>query len=222
MDLASETRSGARLSVRELPEDAVFAAARLLARAFSADPILTHFLSDPRRRALACPAFFRALLLEHLEQAHVFGAWDENGLAGVVVWAPPGGAPPSSALRRRAALNHGIVRLLFPRRAAALYRGFAATGALHPSEPHWYLFFIGVEPSAQRKGVGRTLLAPVLQRADHEGTLCYLETPFPATHEFYRRLGFELRPPTHPFEGAPPLWTMIRRPGPATGPARSA
>ncbi|GAC1671877.1 MAG: hypothetical protein PVS2B2_03700 [Candidatus Acidiferrum sp.] len=42
--------------------------------------------------------------------------------------------------------------------------------------------------------------------------LCYLETPFPATHDFYRRLGFELGPATHPFEGAAPLWTMIRLP----------
>jgi GNAT superfamily N-acetyltransferase len=200
------------ISVAELPAEAVHTSGRLLSRAFAADPILTYFLSGPLRRQIAYPAFFRELILEHLESRHVYGAWDGDRLVGVVVWAPPHGAPPSFAMRLRARLDHLVVRLLFPRRASKLYRGFAATASLHPHDPHWYLFFVGVDPSYQGRGVGKQLLAPVLQTADRDRALCYLETPFPATHEFYRRLGFELRPATHPFEGAPPLWSMIRRP----------
>ena len=59
----------------------------------------------------------------------------------------------------------------------------------HPADPHWYLAFVGVEPTIQSHGIGRTLLAPVLKLADQTETLCYLETPFPRTHEFYERLG---------------------------------
>jgi GNAT superfamily N-acetyltransferase len=202
----------AKLSFGQIGE-----AARLLARAFSVDPILTFFLSDPVRRKVAFPAFFRALIYETWEGGHVYGAMLDERLVGVCVWVPPDAAPPSRPLRRRAARNHLLVNACFPRRAAALYRGFEATLRLHPQDPHWYLFFIGVAPSVQRAGLGRKLMAPVLEIADREATLCYLETPFPATHEFYCRQGFDLGPGSNPFEGAPTLWTMVRVPkGPVT------
>jgi len=107
-----------------------------------------------------------------------------------------------------------IVRLLFPHRSRKLYGGFSATVSLHPKAPHWYLAFVGVEPRQQGKGIGQQLLAPVLDLADHRSTVCYLETPFPGTLEFYRRLGFVLETEARPFENAPPIWTMTRPPSP--------
>ena len=86
---------------------------------------------------------------------------------------------------------------------------------MHPEEPHWYLAFVGVDPALQRTGVGSRLLAPVQALADHDGLPCYLETPFPETHAFYRRLGFEVATLTQPFAGAPGLWTMVRPPAAA-------
>jgi len=83
---------------------------------------------------------------------------------------------------------------------------------LHPVVPHWYLAFVGIDTKLQGRGIGRKLMAPVLNRADREGTLCYLETPFVETHDFYRALGFDLRPKAKPFKGAPGLWPMERRP----------
>lgn len=200
------------IEIARLPRGQIGEAARLLARAFTADPILTFFLSDPVRRKVAFRAFFRALIYEAWECAHVYGAMLDDRLAGVSVWVAPDAAPPSGPFRRRADRNHLLVNACFPRRAAALYRGFEATRRLHPRDPHWYLLFIGVAPSVQRGGLGRKLMAPVLEIADREGTQCYLETPFPATHEFYRRQGFDLGPGTNPFEGAPTLWTMVRVP----------
>jgi GNAT superfamily N-acetyltransferase len=107
-----------------------------------------------------------------------------------------------------------IVRVLFPDRSRKLFGGFSATVSLHPKVPHWYLAFVGVEPRQQAKGVGRQLLAPVLELADHHGAVCYLETPFPGTLDFYRRLGFVLEIEARPFENAPPIWTMTRQPSP--------
>jgi GNAT superfamily N-acetyltransferase len=73
----------------------------------------------------------------------------------------------------------------------------------HPAAPHWYLAFVGIEPSFQSHGIGQTLLAPVLKNADQTETLCYLETPFPRTHTFYERLGFVRQSELNPFTGAP-------------------
>ena len=94
--------------------------------------------------------------------------------------------------------------------------GFGQLEAGHPADPHWYLFFVGVDPSCQGQRIGEQLLVPVLRAADAANTLCYLETPFPRTHAFYQRLGFEIRTEGHPFAGAPTLWTMLRSPVRAT------
>lgn len=203
------------VTIGSLPLERNDEAARLLARAFAADPILTHFLNGRLRRHVACPAFFRALILESFSHRHVYAAWNRDHMAGVAVWIPPDAEPPDPALLRRAAVHRALVTLLFPLRARALFRGFEATREFHPHEPHWYLSFVGVDIRQQGRGIGRHLLMPVLRIADRDRLVCYLETPFPETHEFYRRLGFELRPPMHPFRGAPPLWTMIRKPLPS-------
>ena len=200
------------IAIKKLPFNHIGEAARLLARAFHADPILTFFLNDPACRKVAFPAFFRAAIYETWECGYTYAAFTDRRLIGVAVWIPPSGAAPSRQFRRRADRNHSIVKVRFPRRAHALYRGLAALMELHPAKPHWYLSFVGVDPAYQSKGVGRKLTAPVLKNADREGQLCYLETPFPETHEFYCRQGFELGPATHPFKGARKLWTMVRAP----------
>ena len=60
------------------------------------------------------------------------------------------------------------------------------------------------------------LLTPTLEQADQQGFVSYLETPFPATLAFYRRLGFDQTAELHPIIGAPAIWTMTR---PARPPA---
>jgi GNAT superfamily N-acetyltransferase len=206
-------------TVANLTADQVPVAARLLARAFAADPIITHFLDGFLRRQIAFPAFFRAIIREHLEGGHVYSARDEGRLIGVSVWSPPKGVTRSDQqLKALADRDHRIVRAFFPRRSRELYGGFAATASLHPREPHWYLAFVGIDPQFQGKGVGQELLGSVLDAADVHGVPCYLETPFPATHKFYQRLGFEIGTQAKPFPGAPPLWTMARPP--RTGRAR--
>lgn len=201
------------ITVRNLTAGDVRKAARLLARAFSADPIITHFLHGNLRRRFAFPAFFRAVIREYLEGGHAYSAWEERRLIGAAVWSPPEGITRRKLwLKAQTDFDHRIVRVLFPRRSLGLYNGFAMTASLHPHEPHWYLAFIGIDPQFQGHGIGQRLLRGVLDAADLSGRVCYLETPFPATRKFYERLGFELVTEAKPFEGAPAIWTMLRRP----------
>src|SRR3954454_12904620 len=62
----------------------------------------------------------------------------------------------------------------------------------HPKEPHWYLAVLGTDPDQQGKGIGSTLLAPVLQRCDEEGIPAYLESSKERNIPFYNRHGFEV------------------------------
>jgi len=103
------------------------------------------------------------------------------------------------------------VQRLFPRASRDLYAGFSALEEFHPTEPHWYLAFVGVEPSRQSRGLGRALLEPALRLAD-VGCCCYLETPFPQTHVLYERLGFARQAERNPFPGAPQGVVTFLRP----------
>ena len=90
--------------------------------------------------------------------------------------------------------------------------GFARLEETHPHHPHWYLFFIALESNQRGRNIGAKLMAPVLQSADAAMLPCYLETPFPQTLPFYRKLGFEVTGEPRPFNGAPQLWAMTRKP----------
>jgi GNAT superfamily N-acetyltransferase len=185
----------------------------VLARAFDQDPILTHYLGHGPRRTLAYRMFFGDIVQSALPLGHVYAATAGNQLLGVAVWEPPGVSGMSLRSRVNSALRALVVRALYPRAARELFGGFANLEANHPSVAHWYLMFVGIDAGFQGRGLGAKLLAPVLQQADGSRALCYLETPFRQTHAFYRRLGFEIVSESHPFRGAPPLWTMLRQPG---------
>ena len=201
-------------AILQLPERRVRQAVDVLVRAFRDDPVLTFFLHNPSRRTMAFRAFFGNIVHAHLRFGHVYAALVEKQVAGVAVWRPPEAGGDTLCDLVRTLGTHLLVCSLFPRTAGELFRGFAATIALHPRAPHWYLFFMGVDVDLQGRGIGSRLLAPVLELADKTGTLCYLETPFPRTLAFYRRLGFEISSESHPFRGAPTLWTMTRHPNP--------
>jgi GNAT superfamily N-acetyltransferase len=199
-------------SVRQLRSDEVAAAASLLARAFVADPFLGYFMAGPRRRGLALPPFFAAVLRELIDSRAVYVSEHAGRMAGVAAWLPPEPETPSREARWRSRLASARVRLLFPRAAPQVWAGFETLGGQHPSSPHWYLAFVGIEPTEQGRGLGRQLLDPVLEQADRNSHPCYLETPFPDTRAFYRKLRFDDTAELRPVAGAPPIWTMTRRP----------
>jgi GNAT superfamily N-acetyltransferase len=196
--------------VNLLGEPKVPDAARLLAGAFAADPVLGYYLPGGWRQRLGFRAFFRAALHESLPHGAVYAARSASDLVGVAAWLPPD--PPETPPNRHARRSTATVRTLYPRTGGELFAGFAGLEALHPSEPHWYLMFVGVEPSLQSSGVGAELLSPILERADADRALCYLETPFERTHRFNHRLGFEISSESQPFAAPARIWTMTRSP----------
>ncbi len=198
--------------IRLMPRRFSGRAVGVLSRAFDQDPILAYFLGHGPRRAVADRMFFGDILQSALPFGRVYAAIGDDRALGVAVWRPPGASMGSFSVRANSALRGVVVRALYPRGSRELLGGFATIEKLHPSVPHWYLMFVGIETGLQGQGIGSRLLAPVLELADATQTLCYLETPFPRTHVFYQRLGFEIASESHPFPGAPSLWTLIRKP----------
>ena len=63
--------------------------------------------------------------------------------------------------------------------------------AQHPKEPFYYLWFIGVNPEYQRRGIGTALLKEVVNEGQKQGRPVYLETSTQVNIPWYLSMGFE-------------------------------
>ena len=61
---------------------------------------------------------------------------------------------------------------------------------LHPKKPFYYLWFIGVEPTEQNKGIGTKVLIDVINEAKMKGRPIYLETSTLKNIPWYEKFGF--------------------------------
>jgi GNAT superfamily N-acetyltransferase len=208
------------------------AAARVLAAAFRDNPLNTAAIRtrDPQRRLRCNLHGSLALLPSAQRHGLVLVAHGGGGLAGVQV-AHGGGAvagvlvavppyayplpPPPPLQRLRALLAQGLG---VARRWAEV---FQALDAVHPSQPHWYLGTLGVDPARQGRGVGRALLASWLSRVDAEQLPAYLETDREGNVAFYARAGFHVVGETSVLGVRVwPMWRPARDADAADGQAR--
>jgi ribosomal protein S18 acetylase RimI-like enzyme len=125
--------------------------------------------------------------------------------SGGALWLPPGVQPDEEVLV-------GLMeRSIDPKRLQVVFTMLEKMGGYHPTEPHWYLPLIGVEPAKQGHGYGSALLRQALERVDREGRIAYLESTNPANIPLYQRHGFEVVG-TIQVDEAPPIFPMSRRP----------
>jgi GNAT superfamily N-acetyltransferase len=181
--------------------------AEAVSRGFHDNEIWAWVIPDDRRRARLLPRLYRARL-RHLYIPRG-EAWTTPDAFGGALWIPPGA--PKRTLRDQTA------------EALALLPGIGIAGARRgtridelmaehqPSEPHWYLEALSIDPDHQRRGHGTTLLRPILERADADGTPAYLETNRESNIPYYHRFGFELTERIA-LPDSPPLWLMWREP----------
>jgi ribosomal protein S18 acetylase RimI-like enzyme len=170
--------------------------------AFARDPVARWAWPEPAAYVEGFREFARALGGRAFEHG---SAQAVEGFAGSALWLAPGVEPDEAS----------VVDLLersVPEPRRETVRAFMEEmGGSHPSEPHWYLPLIGVDPSVQGRGIGSTLLRHALQRVDLERRLAYLESTNPANLPLYERHGFRVSRVIQVGE-APPLFPMVREP----------
>lgn len=187
----------------------VSAASAMLARAFRDDPMMRYVLPDDAQRARLLPWNFSALVRYCLPYGEVLTTPD---LGGVACWLPPGGGTKDAW----GMIRSGMVLAPLKLGPAAFVRFMGLAAYMDAARerivpiPHWYLFGIGVEPSRQGEGIGGTLLAPALARADASGLPCYLETQTGRNVEFYEKRGFKVSKAST-IRGLR-VWSMLRTP----------
>lgn len=81
---------------------------------------------------------------------------------------------------------------------------------LMKDQKYIYLMTLGVDPGFQGKGIGTKMLKALLEHADNEGLVIYLETATEQNIKFYEKYGFKImKKVIHPVINVP-QWCMVR------------
>jgi GNAT superfamily N-acetyltransferase len=171
-----------------------------LVTAFAADPAIRWAFPCPNQYLEHFPAFARAFAGKAFDHDTADELTDNTGAA---LWLPPGIQPNDASVMQ--VLQHGVDKALLPE----ILDLFEQMSAFHPSEPHWYLPLIGVDPRAQGKGSGSLLLRRGLDRCDRDGLPAYLEATGTRNVRLYERHAFQ---PVGRIQTrtSPPIIPMIR------------
>jgi GNAT superfamily N-acetyltransferase len=191
-----------RPSVRDATSADEAPAIYTIVLAFAADPVARWTWPRSADYLAAMPSFARAFGGKGFVHG---GACCTENHTGAALWLPPGVGPDEGRMDE---LMQSMVSPELLKDAASLLEQMAG---YHPSEPHWYLPLIGVDPVYQGKGHGNALMAYATARCDRDRVPAYLESTNPRNISLYLRHGFEALG-TIQAGSSPPLVPMLRRP----------
>jgi ribosomal protein S18 acetylase RimI-like enzyme len=188
--------------IRPVTPDEVDRAVDTVVLAFASDPVARWNWPEPHQYLTNMPSLVRAFGGGAFTRS---SAYCSNDYAGAALWLRPGVHPDEQALGE-----------IVERTVAASIRDDALTifeqmAKYHPTEPHWYLPLIGVDPAHQGKGYGAALMTFALQECDREHLPAYLESTNPRNISLYQRHGFKVLG-TIQVGTSPPLVPMLREP----------
>lgn len=193
-------------TVTELTQDELSFAAGLLGRAYR-DNLLTFALlgDDPELRLRVTEGIMQ-IRIESMERLPL-AARRDGRIVGACGFEPPGGSNMSPENQRRMVETLSLGGPDVLSKAQAMRAEWAG---LAPSERHWHLGPVGVEPGLQGKGIGSIMVERFCGWMDAEGEMAYLETEHEENVRLYEKFGFVI------VDQAPvlgiPMWRMIRRP----------
>ena len=179
-------------------EDRVYA---VLAMAFVNDPASRWTWPDPHTYLTTFAAIAKAFGGGAFAAgtAHVVGDF-----AGAALWLPSGVHADEETMGA----------LMFQTAPAAMHSELFAVveqmGSYHPTEPHWYLPMIGIDPIQQGRGLGSELLRHALAACDRDGEPAYLESSNPKNVPLYQRHGFEVLGEIQ-VGASPTIYPMLRK-----------
>jgi ribosomal protein S18 acetylase RimI-like enzyme len=167
-------------------------AGAMLTRAFSDDPKLTNLIPDITAKNELSRYLFEFELQYGMNYGDVFTT--SPAVEGVAVWLP---STKSEITFWRAFRSGGMVlqkRLgkQIMDRVMSFSTEVDRLHKKHAPYPHYYLFFIGVDPKYQKKRVASRLITPMLGWLDMQKLPCYLHTQNETNIGLYEHYGFQV------------------------------
>ena len=176
-----------RLSKQQIEQ-----AGAMLTRAFFDDPKLTHLIPEITAKKELSRYLFEFELQYGMNYGDVYTTYP--AVEGVAVWLPS----TKSEVTFWRAFRSGGMRLqkqLGKKIMDRLMSFSYAVDTLHKKHapyPHYYLFFIGVDPAYQKKRVAGRLITPMLGWLDMQKLPCYLHTQNEKNIGLYEHYGFQV------------------------------
>ena len=198
------------MEIVRLERESYAAASDVLARAFLDDPAWVWLIPDAERRARLLPWLFRVGF-----DVTAADVWATAGaVLGAARWLPPGRAADARRPRRCArSSRRRCASDARPGRSSPTAGRSRRCAPRSPAGAHWYLAGIGVDPSAQRQGIGAALLRARARRQRRGSRLpAVLLTNNEANLSFYDGHGFEVVREGETPENGPHAWAMVKRP----------
>jgi ribosomal protein S18 acetylase RimI-like enzyme len=197
--------------IRPATRDDVPQVAVTLARAFHYGPFADWFMPNDHDRRMLYPSMFR-LIADHAlaDDGHIdviSSSHNPDSIAGAAIWHKRI-KPPADDL----AFDGQMAKELgaYAERWALVATSFEAR---HPTDPHWYLAYIGVNPNLQCVGLGGELLRHGHTRVDRDGLPAYLEASSAEVCPLYAAHGYAAGDWLVVAERAAPVWPMTRPAG---------
>jgi ribosomal protein S18 acetylase RimI-like enzyme len=180
----------------------------VLAEAYASDPLLCWIFAEEQNRTDAIAAWLGPFVEDYLGSGQVDVVSDQDEIAGPL-WRMPGDRieyPPLPSIA-------GLLAALIGARGAGNVAGsLHSIAGLTPEDSHAYLNFLAVRPALQGRGLGRTVIAPGIAKADSLEVGVHLESANPRNLPFYESFGFEVRDQIVLAPDGPKLWAMWRDP----------
>ena len=202
--LGSEsTATLTKLAVADVPR-----AVEVLCDAFESDPFVNWVVRSDAKRRDGMRRFFDVCVRQLTLPLGEVRATED--LSGVGLWTPPGGFKLGLSEQLHFAVQ--AVRAMQLTHLPARRAVFDEVERHHPQSPHYYLFFLAVDPNRQGEGIGSRMMRYMLRRCDAEGMPAYLEATHQGLIPFYAHLGYRLLEPIALEHGCPSLYPMWRDP----------
>jgi hypothetical protein len=179
----------------------------VISRAFDRDPVFNWIVKQDHRREERIRHIIETSLKIVLPFAEVYTTKEKKGFA---LWVPPYHHRPSAAQTFN--LMKMFVQTSGPRRLMEMLHLFRSLQNQYPEEPFCHLLYLAVDPEDQGKGMGTSLLLPVLAECSTNNILAYLENSNENNLSLYQKSGFcsfnEWQLP----KNGPTIWFMKRDP----------
>ncbi len=183
-----------------VPKNAGAKAFATLVSAFTDDPVMRWLFPEPQQYVTHFPELLSAFGSKAFDEQ---SAWRLGEFSAVALWLPPNVEPDGDTIMT--VLTEGVSRDKHENMLSILDQMEVG----HPTYPHWYLPWFGVERTLQGRGIGAQLMTACLDIVDASHLPEYLETTNPRNITFYERHGFEVTGVAQ--AGAfPPVTFMLR------------
>jgi ribosomal protein S18 acetylase RimI-like enzyme len=168
------------------------AATEVLTRAFADNPGMCAVAAgdDHEARVRMLRPCMKGFVKATLRYGSVEVIRGDGGIVAVSLSFGPGQYPMPLLGQLAVARAPAMIGL---RRALRFARIDGETRRRHPHPPHFYLWFLGVDPDQQGKGFGSELLRALTARADAARVPCYLETDKTTSVRLYEKHGFQVK-----------------------------